>query len=108
MRYKLNEDVTLIGSLPSSSTVTVRLVNMDNDTLVALTTDVCVESVVVPGVYRWNTSNISTPLEGYINCYYEMTDGINIVSGKLVYGGYVDTLGNPLENAAAVWGHELG
>ena len=91
MRYKLSEDIVLAGKLPEGSTVTVKVLNMVDDTLIALDTAVCPESSYIAGLYRWSTSSITTALTGYVSCYYEMTDGTNTISGKFVYGGYIDT-----------------
>ncbi len=98
MRYKLSENITLAGKLPAGATVTIRVVDLDIDALVTLTTDVCSESGVINGMYRWNTSNITSSITGYKNMYYEMTDGTNTVSGKFIYGGYVDTQSTDISN----------
>ena len=90
MRYKLSEDITLIGKLPSAGTVTIRVLDLETDTLISLASDSCTESAIISGLYRWGTSNISSTITGYKNLYYEMTDGTNTVSGKFVYGGYID------------------
>ena len=107
MRYKTSENVTVGALLPIGSTVTIRLLNLTTDTLVGIASDVCAESLIIPGVFRWSTTNIVDVVTQYTTLYYEMTDGNVVVGGKLVYGGYVDTLGTPIEIADAVWDKDL-
>ena len=108
MRYKTNENIPLTGLLPVGSTVTIRILNLSTDTLVPVDSNVCVESLVIPGVFVWNTLNITGTIDSYTSMYYEMTNGVVVVSGKFVYGGYIDILGTPVEVADAVWNKDLG
>jgi hypothetical protein len=91
VRYKLTEEVTLAGKLPAGTTVTIKVLDLETDTLVPLAVDLCVESAIIPGLYRWDTTNFSSDIATYKNFYYEMTNGDEVVSGKFVYGGYIDT-----------------
>ena len=90
MRYKLSEDISLAGKLPAGATVSVKIIDLATDSIVALTSNSATESLNIPGLYLWNTSNISSAVSGYKSCYYEFTDGANVVSGKFVYGGYME------------------
>ena len=90
MRYKTTEEIAIVGVLTIGTTVSVKLINLLTDTLVVLNNNACTESSHAPGIYVWNTSNISTPISGYTVLLYEMTDGTNTVQGKFVYGGYID------------------
>ena len=107
MRYKTSENVTLGALLPIGATVTIRVLNLDTDTLIGVSSNACVESLVIPGVFRWTTSNIVDIVTQYTTLYYEMTDGTVVVGGKFVYGGYIDAIGTPVEIADAVWDKDL-
>ena len=98
MRYKLSEDIILAGKLAPGATVTVKVLDLATDTFVSLSTSSCSESSKIAGLYLWSTSNIAIAVTGYKNCYYEMTDGINFVSGKFVYGGYIEDMDTQLTN----------
>jgi len=93
MRYSETEITTLVGQFSPGQTVTIKLIELSNDALVTVTSDVCVESLHIPGMYLWKTNNINdTSLIGYSNLLYEMTcleDGSKFY-GKFVFGGYVD------------------
>ncbi len=98
MRYKLSEDIVLSCKLPADKTVTIKLLDLATDSLIATTLDNCPESAIISGLYRWSTVNIDSSITGYKNIYYEMTDGVNIVSGKFVYGGYIDEQASSLSD----------
>ena len=107
MRYKTNEDIILTAILPIGVDVTIRILDLVNDVIVILDTNVCTESVFMPGVYTWDTDNITGIIDTHRTMLFEMTDGTNTVIGTFIYGGYIDTLGSPVENANAVWGKVL-
>ena len=108
MRYKIGENIQLGGLLPANATVTIRVLSMATDTLLALSSNVCSESSVIPGLYMWSTGNIADSVTGYSTMYYEMTDGVNIVSGKFTFGGYVENVVPAGVVADAVWDKDLG
>jgi len=93
MRYALGENSVLVGQFSPGDTVTIKLVVLDNDTLLTLTTNACVESQHIPGLFIWKTVNIATTnnLVGYTNILYEMVSGTGKkYYGKIVYAGYVE------------------
>jgi len=97
MRYKLSEDIILAGKLTVGATVTIKILDLATDTFIALTSNSCTESSNIPGLYLWSTNNITTTVTGYKNCYYEMTDNSNTISGKFVYGGYIEDMDTQLD-----------
>lgn len=97
MRYSSNENTTLAGKFPPGSSVTIKIVNIDTDSLLTLTNNICQESIHIPGLFLFNTSKINANLSTYTNCAYEMTDGTNIFYGKFVYAGYVDQIAKQTE-----------
>lgn len=115
MRYKLNEDIILAGNLPPGSSVGIQLLNMETDTIINTSTAICSESAVVPGLYTWSTSNITDSLVGYVNVYYEIAGGSQKVSGKFIYGGYIEDDSDKIDNLdtkiddipTAVWNHQI-
>jgi hypothetical protein len=63
MRYVKTENTILAGELAPSSTVKIKLINMQSDELLTINSNVCIESTHIPGTYLWNTSNIdSSPI----------------------------------------------
>jgi len=93
MRYAIGENSTLVGQFEEGSTVHIKVLVLDTDTLLELDNDVCVESEHMPGMYIWKTSNISSNnnLIGYTNLLYEMTsEAGKKYYGKIVYAGYVE------------------
>jgi len=95
MRYSSNENTTLVGQLTPNRVVTIKIINILTDTVIPLTNNVCVESNHIPGLYLWNTSNLSIDaITGYTNLIYEMRQGTEVYYGKFIYGGYVDKDGN--------------
>ena len=93
MRYALGENSVLVGQFAPGDTVTIKLIVLDNDTLLTLTTNTCVESAHIPGLFLWKTGNIAPTnnLVGYTNILYEMisTSGKKYY-GKIIYAGYVE------------------
>ena len=92
MRYSSSESTTLAGKFTPGSSVTIKVVNIDTDSLLTVTSNVCNESIHIPGLFLFSTNKINSSLQPFTNCAYEMTDGTNIFYGKFVYGGYVDQL----------------
>jgi len=94
MRYGITENSVLVGQLPTGGTVTIKLIDLATDNLITLTSNACVESLNIPGLYMWNTNSLAVDaIIGYSNVLYEMTDGIEKYYGKIVIGGYVDSNG---------------
>lgn len=97
MRYKSTENTVLAGQLPPSTSVTIKIINMETDELIELNDSVCVESIHIPGVYLFNTSNITTQLDIYTNCLYEMSGldnkgALKKFYGKIVIGGLFNNI----------------
>ena len=93
MRYSIGEDAILVGQFSPGSVVTIKIIVLDNDNLLVLDNINCYESTNMPGIFMWNTNNISDTnnINGYINLLYEMTNTEDEkYYGKIVYGGYPD------------------
>lgn len=93
MRYASNENTTLAGIFEPGSNVKIKIINMQDDSLVAVTTDQCTESSNLPGVFLWDTANISQTFDTNTNLLYQMYDanGKTFV-GKFVYSGVLDEI----------------
>jgi len=94
MRYFKKEDTVLIGYLLPNSIVNINIIDLDTDEPIPLLKTTCVESVNVPGLYRYSTKNIDrTQLEDRVyNLFYIMEDE----AGNKTYGKF--TLGMEEEN----------
>lgn len=94
MRYSNDEDAILVGIFKPNQNVKIKVLNLQNDLVITLKTDTCLESASIPGVYRWSTTSISDDrlTSGFYNLFYEMTgdNGVKFY-GKFIYGGYVDS-----------------
>jgi len=92
MRYASSENTTLLGKFSPGKRVTITILDLQTDKQVNLSSDICFESNILPGLYLWNTSNINDlALMGYHDMYYRMMDQDgNTFDGKFVLGGYVD------------------
>jgi hypothetical protein len=89
MRYSNSESTCLLGNFPSGGSVTIKIIDLSTDNLETLTSDVCVESSNIAGLYKFDL-DLNMTNSGYKNFAYEMFDGDNRFRGKFVYGGYVD------------------
>lgn len=105
MRYSEEETTTLVGQFKPGQTVKIKLIELASDALVSVNNDICIESVHMPGMYLWKTTNITdSTLVGYTNLLYEMKcveDG-KLFYGKFVFGGYVDDENNFTDSVADV------
>ena len=90
MRYTKDEETILVGHLPTSGTVTIKLINLADDTELTVDDNTCTESLNIPGVYTFNLSHLNNVITEYTNCLYEMTDGTKQFYGKFVVSGYVE------------------
>jgi hypothetical protein len=100
MRYGETENTILLGNFPTSGTVTIKIIDLSDDSLVSLTSNSCVESTNIPGLYKFDVSANMTLPSTYKNYAYEMTDGLNVFRGKFVYG---DVQINEAAIAQEVW-----
>jgi len=86
MRYKNDETTVLGGFFKSGSQVTIKVLD-DNGQAIQLTNDACIVSPDESSLYLWSTTNMQSEAGTY---FYIMTDGINKMPGKFIYGGYVE------------------
>jgi len=91
MRYTKDENTILAGNLPTGGDVTIKIINMDTDDLLTLDTDACTESDNIPGLFKFDTVNITDDRTDMISCLYEMSDGTKTFRGKFILSGYVNT-----------------
>jgi hypothetical protein len=105
MRYSIEEKTVLAGQFDGGVSVSIVIVNIDTDTPLSLVTNVCLESDHIPGLFLFDTTNISTVLTQYTSCAYYMTDGSKNFYGKFSLGGYIDENVKVDNNAIAdaVW-----
>ena len=94
MRYQteaVGETTWLLGELPSGGAVTVTLYKLSDSSTPALDSNACTE-IGATGIYKWATTNITTPETTKTEYLYVMTDGTLNYFGKIVVGGYVDKI----------------
>ena len=89
MRYLTTENIDILGKFDSGDTVTISLYKTSDSSSVALTSNACSE-ISTTGVFKWNTSNITTQPTVYTEYLWIMTNGTTSIYGKIVMGGYVD------------------
>jgi len=85
------ETVLLVGELPTGGTVTITIYDLSDGSSVALTSNTCSE-IGVTGLYRWDSSNITTQPTTFKQYLYVMSDGTNRFVGKFVLGGFADEI----------------
>ena len=94
MRYSKDETAILVGMFPKDLSITIEVLDMENDNLLELKDNAVVESEVYTGVYFWNTDNIHNTTKAlYNNLLYKMTPDDKAVPpyyGKFIYSGYID------------------
>jgi hypothetical protein len=74
---------------PGDAPVTIQLLDLATDALVPLTSNLCTESMQIPGFFYWDGANCVTPPVGFHQCLYVMTNAAGRThAGKLVIGGY--------------------
>lgn len=94
MRYAIGENSVLVGEFPPGSTVRIKILILENDNLLTLNTDVCLESSKLPGIYTWKTSNINinNNINGLVNLLFVMTSEIGQkYYGKILYAANFGT-----------------
>ena len=91
MRYEINENTWIIGSFTSGSTITIKLYDLSDDSVVTLSSTSCAE-IGTTGIFKWNSSNISSRPSIKTEYLWEMTDGAAVQYGKFVLGGYPDVI----------------
>ena len=89
MRYTLTENTTLLGRFTTGDTVTISLYDLSDDSVVALDSNSCSE-IGSTGIFKWNSGNITTPSQEFVEYLWIMDNGSVKQYGKLVLGGYPD------------------
>ena len=110
MRYQteaVGETTWLLGELPSGGAVTITLYKLSDSSTPALDSNACTE-IGATGIYKWATTNITTPETTKTEYLYAMTDGTLNYFGKIVVGGYVDKINANISTrsshaAADIW-----
>jgi hypothetical protein len=83
MKYNTKGTI-LLGYLPIDHSVTITLVNIKTDTLINVSSNICNESTVQPGLYYFNTNNIIDEIESVEIAYIMKTDVGETYGGKIV------------------------
>ena len=101
MRYSDTETTKVVGIFPAGSSVFVQVLNLNTDSYSTLTTNTAIESSKAPGVFIWDTGNITDVLLAPTSFLVLMTDTINTTHNKITVGGYMseiqDKLNTPLD-----------
>jgi len=92
MRYIKGEKAILVGIFSKPGlTVTMKMIVLEGDNLVELTSNICVESEHMPGVYMFSTENIKDDsIVTDCNILAEMTNTADETMkryGKISFGG---------------------
>lgn len=83
MKYKIADGTNVLCKFPTGSTVTMALYKISDESSVTLTSSSCNE-ISTTGVYKWNTSNITTQPTALTEYLWVATDTISTQYGKLV------------------------
>lgn len=87
MRYSLTEGAFILSKFNTGSSITISLYKLSDSSVVTLTSNVMSE-ISTTGVFKWNTSNITTQPTSFIEYLWIATDGTSSQYGKIVLGGY--------------------
>lgn len=98
MRYQ-KIGTCLLGYLTTGTNVTINLVNIKTDTIIQTTSIQCLESTVLPGLYKFDTELIDKskldPNETILEIAYVMTNELNEkYGGKIVIENDLKLLNN--------------
>ena len=83
MRYKISEGTNILSKFPTGATVTIALYLVSDESAVTLTSNSCNE-ISTTGVFKWNTSNITTQPTALTEYLWVATDGVSSQYGKLL------------------------
>lgn len=97
-RYQLDENTYILGKFNTGDTVTIALYDLSDDSAEALDNNSCSE-IGSTGVFKWNVSNITTTPTVYTEFLWIMNNGTYDTYGKIVMGGYVDDIDQPVSTA---------
>lgn len=103
MRYSLSETTNILGKFATEDTVTISLYDISDGSVVDLDDDSCTE-ISTTGIFKWNTSNITTPPTEAIEYLWIMDNGTYKQYGKISIGGYP----NDIEELYKLQGLKLG
>jgi hypothetical protein len=98
MRYKLTEGAWVLAKFDTGSTVTLTLYKLSDSSSVTLASGSMAE-IGTTGVFKWNTSNITTQPTAYTEYLWIATDGTLSQYGKVALGGYPDNLDMDVSDA---------
>ncbi len=73
IHYEIGEAFAVYGHFISGRTVTAALFNGETGASIALDSDVCIE-IGTTGIFRFNSSNITTPITTRTAVVWQMTD----------------------------------
>lgn len=91
MRYQITEGAYVLAKFDTGSTVTLTLYKLSDSSSVTLTSGSMTE-IGSTGVFKWNSSDITTQPTSYTEYLWIATDGTLNQYGKVVLGGYPDTI----------------
>ena len=91
MRYRITEGMYVLAKFDTGSTVTLTLYKLSDSSSVTLTAGTMAE-IGSTGVFKWNSSDITTQPTSYTEYLWIATDGTLNQYGKVVLGGYPDTI----------------
>ncbi len=88
MRYTKAEIIWLAGRLPSGTTVTMEVYDLEDGSTVALDNDSCAEIAPGTGLYRWPSSDLTSQPAGFTQYVYTMVSspGNERSDGKFILG----------------------
>lgn len=101
MRYTINEGNSVLGKFYTGDTVTLILYDMSTGDTVPIT-NTCTE-IGTLGVFKWATSQITTPPTVFKEYLWVMSNGELNQMGKIVLGGYPDRTEENAFQLGAVW-----
>lgn len=88
MRYKKTESTNILANFPSGGSITVDVYKLSDNSLVV--TSGVMNQVATTGIYSYSFSqSITGEKEEYL---WIATDTLSSKIGKVVLGGYVDTI----------------
>jgi len=101
MRYTINEDPIVMAQFTTSDTVTASLYNVSTGNSVSLSATTC-DEIASTGVFTWDSDNIATTPTEYTQYLWLMSNGTTIKKGKLVVGGYPDSIDTIDDNISTI------
>ena len=100
MRYKLTEGAYILAKFPTGSTVTITLYKLSDSSSVTLSSN-SMSEVGSTGVFKWNSSDITTQPTAYTEYLWVATDGTLSQYGKVALGGFPDNLDAKVSESGA-------